>query len=133
MKKAVATRLSVVALASSLAAGCATDGPLGNMADSFGLNGYESGVEVSEKQMDRIEPGMSKAEVESIVGPAPEVETSEKAEIWSYPYQHIPHFGANVSETTIVRFDSNDQVTKAYKVDGGGASGNSNPLTEAAE
>lgn len=76
---------------------------------------YTNGVQVSEAQLGQLKSGMSTSEVEAIIGMAPEISESRGEEIWSYPYTEIKHFGGNVNETTIVRFDAKGSLIKAYK------------------
>lgn len=92
---------------------------------------YTNGIKVTEAQMAQLKPGMSTAEVEQIIGMAPEINESQGEEIWSYPYTEIPHFGTNINETTVVRFSSAGKLLKAYK-SGGRTSSTGNPLVDAA-
>jgi outer membrane protein assembly factor BamE (lipoprotein component of BamABCDE complex) len=92
---------------------------------------YTNGVKVSEDQLAQLKSGMSPTEVEQIIGLAPEISESRGEEIWSYPYTEIPHFGANINETTIVRFDADGKLAKAYKSNSR-TSSSGNPLVDAA-
>lgn len=92
---------------------------------------YINGVQVTEEQLAKLEIGMSASQVEQLIGYPPEIESSNGGEIWSYPYSEIPHFGTNINETTVVRFDSAGQLTKAYKTNTR-ASASGNPLLDAA-
>jgi len=94
---------------------------------------YTTGVFVSPEALAQLEPGMNMDQVEALTGPAPDVTPSSEGEVWKFPFARIPHFGQNVNETTIVRFDSDKRMTKAYKVQGGGAAASGNALLEAAE
>jgi len=132
--------------------GCATNGGqqngLSDVANSVGgaLQGvasglgsavggmfqpYKNGVQVTDEQLARLSVGMPASEVEQLIGYPPEIENSSSGEIWSYPYSEIPHFGQNINETTIVRFDAAGKLTKAYKTNTR-ASASGNPLLDAA-
>lgn len=92
---------------------------------------YTNGVKVTDEQLARLEVGMPASQVEQLIGYPPEIDSSNDGEIWSYPYSEIPHFGQNINETTIVRFDASGQLTKAYKTNTR-ASSSGNPLLDAA-
>lgn len=94
---------------------------------------YVTGVHVNDEALASLKPGMRASEVEAVIGMAPDVTPSSQGEVWKYPYARIPHFGENVNETTVVRFDARGRMTKAYKVQGGGAAASGNPLLQAAE
>lgn len=92
---------------------------------------YRNGVQVTEEQLSQLSVGMTSDEVEQIIGYPPEIADSSSGEVWSYPYSEIPHFGQNINETTVVRFDSAGKLAKAYKTNTRtGSSGN--PLLDAA-
>lgn len=92
---------------------------------------YKNGVQVTDEQLAKLSVGMSASEVEQLIGYPPEINNSGDGEIWSYPYSEIPHFGRNINETTIVRFDAAGKLTKAYKT-GTRTSASGNPLLDAA-
>ncbi|SNC59366.1 SmpA / OmlA family protein [Marinobacter sp. es.048] len=132
--------------------GCATNGGQGNgMSDAAGrvggvleevangvgavfggmLQPYTNGVKVTDEQMAQLEVGMPASRVEQLIGYPTEIRSLSSGEVWSYPYSEIPHFGENINETTVIRFDPSGLVTKAYKTNArGNASGN--PLIDAA-
>lgn len=92
---------------------------------------YTNGIKVTDEQMAKLKVGMSTSEVEQIIGLAPEISESRGQEIWSYPYTESPAFGANINETTVVRFSSAGKLVKAYKSNGR-TSSTGNPLVDAA-
>ena len=92
---------------------------------------YTNGVQVTEEQLAKLEIGMPASQVEKLIGYPPEIESFNGGEVWSYPYSEIPHFGQNINETTVVRFDASGQLTKAYKTNTR-ASSSGNPLLDAA-
>ena len=92
---------------------------------------YTNGVQVTEEQLAKLEMGMSASQVGQLIGYPPEIENSNGGEIWSYPYSEIPHFGQNINETTVVRFDTSGLLAKAYKTSTR-ASASGNPLLDAA-
>jgi outer membrane protein assembly factor BamE (lipoprotein component of BamABCDE complex) len=95
---------------------------------------YISGFPVSEEALTSLKPGMSEAEVETIIGMAPDVSTTNTGDIWKYPYVKMTAWsGENVNETTIARFDGKGKLVRAYKVQGGGAAASGHPLLQAAE
>jgi outer membrane protein assembly factor BamE (lipoprotein component of BamABCDE complex) len=120
---------SSIGSAASKVAGVAKD-----VGGNFIPSDYISGFPVSEENLASLQPGMSEAEVETIIGMAPDVSASNKGDIWKYPYVKMAAWsGENVNETTIVRFDSRGKLVKAYKVQGGGAAASGHPLLQAAE
>ncbi|SNC74815.1 Outer membrane protein assembly factor BamE, lipoprotein component of the BamABCDE complex [Marinobacter sp. es.048] len=140
-----------VVLASIALSGCATSGGnqsafsnaaegvkegVGAVAEGVGnavgglFQPYTNGVKVSDQDLDRLQSGMTSAEVEQILGFPPEINESNGQEIWSYPYTEIRHFGGNTNETTIVRFDTNGELVKAYKTNSRN-SPTGNPLVDA--
>lgn len=160
MKKTLIIKSMIVAATLAFVTGCASNGgdfktkfqesakTFGSAAGDFagkavgvaktvggGLvpGDYVSGYYVSEEKLAQVEVGMSQAEVEALIGPAPDIVPSDSGDVWKFPYARIPHFGENVNETTLIRFDSNQEVVKAYKVNGGGAAASGNPLLQAAE
>lgn len=143
------TAIAVLAVALS---GCATNGEqqtgfsnavnnvggaLQGVADGVGsvvggfMQPYRNGVQVTEEQMAQLTEGMDASKVEHIIGYPPEIEDSKSGEIWSYPYSEIPHFGQNINETTVVRFDTSGKLVKAYKTSSRKSS-SGNPLLDAA-
>lgn len=92
---------------------------------------YRNGVQVTDDKIELVTVGMTAAEVESTIGNPPEVESVNGGEVWSYPYSEIKHFGANINETTVVRFDTSGKVAKAYKTSSR-KSASGNPLLDAA-
>lgn len=153
MKKTLVGMMTVVAMA--FLSGCASNGSFQEKAGVFGSKvgdfavqavdvakqvggnlvpgDYITGVHVSEETLASLKPGMTTAEVEVLIGPAPDVSALNGGEVWKFPYARIPHFGTNINETTIVRFDANQRLVKAYKVQGGGAAASGHPLLQAAE
>jgi outer membrane protein assembly factor BamE (lipoprotein component of BamABCDE complex) len=140
--------LLVATLSVGLLSGCASNGKAGQMANDFGegvgavakgigdaIGGfgqpYTNGVQVTEQQLAQLEPGMSQSEVEQIIGFPPEIQDSSSGEIWSYPYTEITHFSGNTNETTVVRFNTNGKLAKAYKTNSRNSS-TGNPLVDAA-
>lgn len=95
------------------------------------MSGYETGVLVAPETLAQITEGSSMADVEALIGPAPEIDAGANGEIWTYQYTKIPHFGENINQKTIVRFDANGKVTRAYQTSGG-ATNTGNPLLDAA-
>lgn len=140
---------SIVAISAILAlSGCASQGGVNGVAENIGngLKGvaegiggiagsafqpYTNGVEVTEQQMAQLEVGMSPAEVEQIVGLPPSISEIGGNEMWSYPYTEITHFSGNRSETTVIRFDDNGRLARAYKTNSR-TSSTGNALVDAA-
>ncbi len=141
-----------VALASIALSGCATSGGsqngfsnaaegvkdgIGAVAEGVGnavgglFQPYTNGVQVSDQDLESLRSGMTTAEVERILGFPPEINEINGQEIWSYPYTEIRHFGGSINETTIVRFDANGKLAKAYKTNSRN-SPTGNPLVDAA-
>ncbi|WP_146162221.1 outer membrane protein assembly factor BamE [Marinobacter sp. 3-2] len=141
-----------VVLASVALSGCATSGGsqngfstaaegvkdgIGAVAEGVGnavgglFQPYTNGVQVSDQDLESLRSGMTTAEVEQILGFPPEINESNGQEIWSYPYTEIRHFGGNTNETTIVRFDADGELIKAYKTNSRN-SPTGNPLVDAA-
>lgn len=140
---ALATILSV-----GIVTGCASNGGFQATVDQFKqaggsafnglkeaggsfMSGYETGVQVTPETLAQIKEGSTMADVEALIGPAPEIDAASSGEIWTYQYTKIPHFGENVNQKTIVRFDGNGKVTRAYQTNGG-ATNSGNPLLDAA-
>ncbi len=92
---------------------------------------YTNGVKVDDANLQKLTPGMTPDEVEAIVGLPPEIAQSSQGEIWSYPYSEIKHFGGNINETTVIRFDNTGKLAKAYKTNSR-SSASGNPLLDAA-
>ena len=76
---------------------------------------YTNGVQVTDEQLAMLEIGMPASQVEQLIGYPPEIDSLNGGEVWSYPYTEIAHFGQNINETTIVRFDASGHLTRAYK------------------
>jgi outer membrane protein assembly factor BamE (lipoprotein component of BamABCDE complex) len=127
--------------------GCASQGGDGGVAQSVGdgikgaaegvgnvvggiFQPYVNGVKVTEAQMAQLEPGMTSDQVEQIIGMPPEITEIGGNEVWSYPFSQINHFAANISETTVVRFEDG-KLAKAYKTNSRSSS-TGNPLVDAA-
>jgi len=92
---------------------------------------YVTGVHVSDEQLASLKSGMTTSEVAAVIGRAPDVSEVKGGEMWSYPFTRIPHFGENVQETTVVRFDDKGRMVEAYKSKGV-KGGTGNPLLDAA-
>lgn len=107
----------------------------GGIADAGGsfFKGYESGTKVTEETLAKIEPGMTMGEVKTLIGASPNISVgSNNTEIWTYDYLHMPHFGANTEEKTVIRFDSEGSVLYAEKSGGNSGAKTGNPLLDAA-
>lgn len=153
MKKTHFLKIAVVSLALAFMSGCASQGGFKNglnsamntagkvaggaldVAKDVGGNlvpaGMENGTRVTPETLAMITEGSTMAEVEALIGPAPDITAGGTGEIWTYQYTKIPHFGQNINEKTIVRFDLDGKVTRAYKTSGG-ATNTGNPLLDAA-
>ena len=153
MKKTSFLKVVFASVALAFLSGCASQGGFQNgfnnamtkagevatgavgVATEIGGNlvpaGMETGTRVTDETLASISVGSSMADVEALIGPAPDITAGGTGEIWSYQYIKIPHFGPNINEKTIVRFDTNGKVTRAYKTSGG-ATNTGNPLLDAA-
>ncbi len=151
VKNYIGKRICTIAVALVALSGCATSGGsqdqfssaaqgvkdgVGAVAEGVGnavgglFQPYTNGVKVSDEDLKRLKSGMTSTEVEQILGYPPEIDESNGQEIWSYPYTEIRHFGGNTNETTIVRFDTNGELVKAYKTNSR-TSPTGNPLVDA--
>jgi len=142
-------RFAVIALTMSFVSGCASTGGMDGAMNSVGEfanstvnvvkdiggnlvpEGMENGTRVTPETLAMIKKGDSMAEVESLIGHSGDIALGSSGEVWSYQYTKIPHFGQNINEKTIVRFDKRGNVTRAYKANGG-ATNTGNPLLDAA-
>lgn len=145
IKSAISIALLTIAVAIS---GCAAQGEQPNVfnkaadgatsaAKSVGsavgglFQPYRNGVQITDEKIELVTAGMTASEVADTIGNPPEIESVNGGEVWSYPYSEIKHFGTNINETTVVRFDESGKVAKAYKTSSrNSASGN--PLLDAA-
>lgn len=99
------------ALTVSLTTGC----KMSSIAD---VGAYETGTYVTQQQMDGVTDNVSTADdIEKLIGYPSKKEMVGKKEIWYFDYTKIPHFGANISETTVFEFSQNGILTKHYKAD----------------
>lgn len=81
--------------------------------------GYENGTKIEDKYLASLVVGKTTTkDVEQAIGLPANKETVEGVVSWRYPYTRIPHFGANVNETTIFEFNKKGVLKKAYKANG---------------
>lgn len=109
----------------------AVGGGIKNVASGL-FGGYENGTNVPEAKLAELKLGEStERDVERVIGLAPEKQQMDDGEVWRYPYTKITHFSGNTNNTTVIEFNRNGVVTKAYKVDTRSSS-TGNPLVDAA-
>lgn len=150
MKKTHFLKIAVVSMALAFMSGCASQGGFQGTMDKVGgvassaaggianaggslFKGYESGVNVTDETVAQIKPGMAMAEVRALTGASPNISVgSNNTEIWTYDYLHMPHFGANTEEKTVIRFDGKGKVIYAEKSAGNSGAKTGNPLLDAA-
>lgn len=150
MKKTHFLKIAVVSMALAFMSGCASQGGFQGAVDKVGgvassaangiadaggsfFKGYESGTKVTDETLALIEPGMTMAEVKTLIGASPNISVgSNNTEIWTYDYLHMPHFGANTEEKTVIRFDNKGNVLYAEKSGGNSGAKTGNPLLDAA-
>lgn len=153
MKRTHFLKMAFAAVALTVLSGCASQGGFQNglnnaltkagevangavgIATEIGGNlvpaGMETGTRISPETLAQITEGSTMEEVEGLIGPSGDIAMGGTGEIWTYQYTKIPHFGPNINEKTIVRFDKNGKVTRAYQTTGG-ATNTGNPLLDAA-
>lgn len=84
------------------------------------FNGYESGTQVSKETLLSVARGLTQEEVVNILGHPDERNEVKGRELWNYPYVRMPIFGGSTNMTTVVEFDKNDKVLRAYQSQGKG-------------
>lgn len=102
-------------LATILSATLATGCKMSSIAD---VGAYETGTKVTQEQMSQLTDNISTADdVEKLIGYPTKKEQVGKKEIWYFDYTKIPHFGSNISETSVFEFNSKGILAKHYKAE----------------
>lgn len=115
-----------IILAAALAVPCLIHAP---SAEAF-LN-HTTGTEISQEQMDALTVGKTtRQEVTEAFGAPARREQLGDTQVWYYDYSKIATFGKNISESTVLEFDSKGVLLSKSKSGSTGATGN--PLLDAA-
>lgn len=104
----------MIVIVSAMSAGCTSHG-------SF-LPSYSSGTKVSSDTLAQIQAGDSMEAVKALIGESTSTIHSTKGEVWTYEYCMVTFAGPNVREVTVVVFDLNKKVSRAYRADDAEAS-----------
>lgn len=80
------------------------------------LKPYETGTHVSDNQMKIFDTDKTtQGDIISMLGHPSRMDQLGSKELWYYDYNRMPHFGENISETTVLEFNKNKILINYYK------------------